>query len=641
MGKLWKIVSEISISAKLILLAVAGAVFMVLVAVVVLLISRSELVAERTEKAHAIADSVWAMAEDLRRATEAGSLTVEEAKQRLFAASGAIRFEGGSNYVFIYDSETAICVMNSGNPPMLGKDARQLRDSNGVPFGTLIIDIAKQKGEGVVRYSYPKGVGSVPLEKVVYVRHFAPWRLAIASAEYMEDIDAVFWRMALTAASVIGVLLLASIAIAWAVGRSVVKPLSSLEARMQALGAGDLHASIEGAQRGDEIGEMARAILVLKDAAIAKVRLESEAEAARKAAEETRAAQEAESVEQARQDHFAVEALGRGLVRLAEGDFAQLIETPFAAKTEKLRDDFNSSVDKLKRTMLSLVSSVNAIKLGTREISSASDDLSKRTEQQATSLEQTAAALDEITATVKKSAAGANHAREVVVAADDDAKKGAIIVRQAVDAMGAIAKSAQQISQIIGVIDEIAFQTNLLALNAGVEAARAGDAGKGFAVVASEVRALAQRSAEAAKEIKSLISTSSTQVDRGVELVGETGVSLERIMTQVTKINEVVTGIAAGAKEQAVGLEEVNTAINQMDQVTQQNAAMVEESMAATLSLSQEALRLSELIGQFQVGRTANEASDRETHKSEPQTVRQPTSARTAVTGRRLGVSAA
>ena len=383
MGKLSKMVSEISISAKLILLAVTGAIFMVLVAVVVLLISRTELVAERTEKAHAIADSVWAMAEDLRRASEAGSLTVEEAKQRFFAASGAMRFEGGSNYVFIYDFETGTCVMNTGNPAVLGKDGRQFKDAYGVPFVTLMMEIAKQKGEGVVRYSYPKGAEKIPLEKIVYVRHFAPWRLAIGIAEYMEDIDAAFWRMALTAASVIGVLLLASIAIAWAIGRSVVKPLSGLKARMQALGAGDLHASIEGAQRTDEIGEMARAVLVLKDAAIDKVRLESEAEATRQAVEQTRAAQEAESAAQAHQDHFAVEALGRGLGRLAEGDFAQLIETPFAAKTEKLRDDFNSSVDKLKTTMLSLVSSVNAINLGTREISSASDDLSQRTEQQA------------------------------------------------------------------------------------------------------------------------------------------------------------------------------------------------------------------------------------------------------------------
>jgi methyl-accepting chemotaxis protein len=198
-------------------------------------------------------------------------------------------------------------------------------------------------------------------------------------------------------------------------------------------------------------------------------------------------------------------------------------------------------------------------------------------------------------------------------------------VRQAVEAMDAIAKSAQQISQIIGVIDEIAFQTNLLALNAGVEAARAGDAGRGFAVVASEVRALAQRSAEAAKEIKGLISASTTQVDHGVKLVAETGKSLERIMAQVTEINDVVAEIAAGAKEQATGLDEVNTAINQMDQVTQQNAAMVEQSTAASHSLSQETVQLSGLIGQFQVGRPAGEDSmRRELQKVAPHAFRQP-----------------
>ncbi len=216
----------------------------------------------------------------------------------------------------------------------------------------------------------------------------------------------------------------------------------------------------------------------------------------------------------------------------------------------------------------------------------------------------------------------------MVAAADEDAKKSTVVVRQAVDAMDGIAKSAQQISRIIGVIDEIAFQTNLLALNAGVEAARAGDAGRGFAVVASEVRALAQRSAEAAKEIKGLISASTTQVVHGGKLVAETGKSLERIMAQVTEINEVVGGIAAGAREQATGLEEVNTAINKMDQVTQQNAAMVEQSTAASRSLSQETAQLSSLIGQFQLGgATAAEAIRRDFQKAAPHAFRQPAKA--------------
>jgi methyl-accepting chemotaxis protein len=242
---------------------------------------------------------------------------------------------------------------------------------------------------------------------------------------------------------------------------------------------------------------------------------------------------------------------------------------------------------------------------GADEISKAADDLSRRTEQQAASLEETAAALDQITATVRKTADGANHAQGVVQTARANAAESAHVVKRATDAMGEIESSSKQIGQIIGVIDEIAFQTNLLALNAGVEAARAGDAGKGFAVVASEVRALAQRSAEAAKEIKTLINASSAQVGQGVSLVAETGKALQLIVEQVAEINGIVTEIAASAQEQATGLHQVNTAVNQMDQVTQQNAAMVEESTAASHSLAGEAVEVARLIGQFKTGSAA------------------------------------
>jgi methyl-accepting chemotaxis protein len=235
-------------------------------------------------------------------------------------------------------------------------------------------------------------------------------------------------------------------------------------------------------------------------------------------------------------------------------------------------------------------------------VTSSADALSRRTEQQASSLEETAAALDEITATGKKAAEGASHARDIVSHARGDAERASVVVRRTVEAMGNIEKSAHQINHIIGVIDEIAFQTNLLALNAGVEAARAGDAGRGFAVVASEVRALAQRSAEAAKEIKGLISASSEQVVEGVDLVAQTGKSLEHILVQVNEINRVIVDIAAGAQEQATGLTQVNSAINQMDQTTQQNAAMVEETTAASHALAQESRQLADLVGLFSIG---------------------------------------
>ena len=256
---------------------------------------------------------------------------------------------------------------------------------------------------------------------------------------------------------------------------------------------------------------------------------------------------------------------------------------------------------KLQVTMQAIATNTQGVRSGAEEITQASDDLSRRTEQQASSLEETAAALDEITATVRRTAEVANEARDLVSTSKTDAERSGAVVRQTVGAMGGI-DSSKQIANIIGVIDEIAFQTNLLALNAGVEAARAGDAGRGFAVVATEVRALAQRSADAAKEIKTLILASTQQVDVGVKLVSETGQALGRIVTQVSQLNGLVVELAASAKEQSTGLGEVNAAVNQMDQITQQNAAMVEQATAASRSLSDEAQELARLVGQFNIG---------------------------------------
>ncbi|MGD1016956.1 MAG: PAS domain-containing methyl-accepting chemotaxis protein [Roseiarcus sp.] len=319
----------------------------------------------------------------------------------------------------------------------------------------------------------------------------------------------------------------------------------------------------------------------------------------------------------------AVKRIGAGLSRLAEGDLEHRIEEPFIPALEPLRVNFNASLEALQNSMSAIAANTQAIHTGTGEISAAADDLSRRTEQQASSLEETAAALEEITATVKKTAEGAKHARDVVSTAKVDADKSGEVVREAMAAMTGIDKSSKQISQIIGVIDEIAFQTNLLALNAGVEAARAGDAGRGFAVVASEVRALAQRSAEAAKEIKGLISTSTTQVDQGVLLVAQTGEALGRIVTQVVEINGIITDIAASAQEQATGLQQVNTAVNEMDQVTQKNAAMVEETTAAAHELAVETEELGRLIARYQIGAIAEDPLRRELKKAAPHAFRE------------------
>ncbi|MGC1301271.1 MAG: PAS domain-containing methyl-accepting chemotaxis protein, partial [Caulobacteraceae bacterium] len=297
-----------------------------------------------------------------------------------------------------------------------------------------------------------------------------------------------------------------------------------------------------------------------------------------------------------------VTEIGSGLAQLADSNLEHRIDQAFDPSFEKLRVDFNLALEKLQAAMAQIAGCSSTIQTTAQQLSASSDNLSHRTEQQAASLEETAAALDEITATVKRSALGAKEANAAASAAKADAVTSGEVMSEAVAAMGEIEQSSGKITQIIGVIDEIAFQTNLLALNAGVEAARAGDAGRGFAVVAQEVRALAQRSAEAAKEIKALIASSSDQVKRGVRLVGDTGHALTGIAAKVTVIDALISEMAQSAQEQATGLAQVNTAVNQMDQVTQQNAAMVEQATAATAGLKNEAEDMDRLVGQFQIG---------------------------------------
>jgi methyl-accepting chemotaxis protein len=297
----------------------------------------------------------------------------------------------------------------------------------------------------------------------------------------------------------------------------------------------------------------------------------------------------------------AITSLGTALRHLSEGDLTKTLDKAFVPSMEQLRHDFNVTIEKLSDTLKTIGENTTAIADGSREIGSSADSFSKRTEQQAASIEQTAAALEQITTTVNDSSHRADEAGRLVAQTKHGAEQSGTVVRKAVAAMDQIEQSSREITNIIGVIDDIAFQTNLLALNAGVEAARAGEAGKGFAVVAQEVRELAQRSASAAKEIKSLINSSSELVKNGVELVGQTGKALEEIVVQVASINSNVVAIVEGSKEQATGLKEINQAVNTMDQATQQNAAMVEESTAASHNLAAEADALRALLTQFQL----------------------------------------
>ena len=356
--------------------------------------------------------------------------------------------------------------------------------------------------------------------------------------------------------------------------RMFTRPIDAIDTAMAAMASGDLGKQIPETNRGDEIGSIAVTLEKFREQLHSNKSLEED-------------------------QHKVVEALGEALEKLADGDLTFRINTQFASAYEQLRLDFNKTLETLDQSFTSVTSTTLQINDSAQEISQAADDLSRRTENQAATLEETAAAIEQMTSSVSSTASGAHRANDLVVSARTNAESSGAVVDQAIDAMSNIEKSADQISQIVGVIDEIAFQTNLLALNAGVEAARAGDAGRGFAVVASEVRALAQRSSNAAKEIKDLITVSEQHVSNGVQQVNEAGDALRQILESVREISEAVSGISSAAQEQSMGLAEINSAVSQLDQVTQQNAAMVEESTAASHALRQDAGELGQSLRRF------------------------------------------
>ncbi|WP_246660176.1 methyl-accepting chemotaxis protein [Rhizobium sp. FKL33] len=450
--------------------------------------------------------------------------------------------------------------------------------------------------------------------------------LATARADALSEADLAIWVQIGVAAFCV---IIGGSVSSYIARNGISRPIKALTGAMSRLAGGDLSGEVDSTARQDEIGEMARAMEIFRKNSIAMRQLEAQEQAMHAKSAELQntisgvvaAAVNGDFSLRISKDYdnpdlnrFAssvnelvgtvdkgVGAMRRVIGALADADLTQTMQGEFRGAFAELQNNVNATMETLASTIERIRLSGSTINDNTRELSAAANDLSRRTEQQAASLEEAAAALDEITATVRSTSQRAHEVTSMMVETKQSAGKSGAIVRDAVSAMSRIEESSGKISQIIGVIDEIAFQTNLLALNAGVEAARAGDAGKGFAVVAQEVRELAQRSANAAKEIKSLINQSETEVSTGVGLVRSTGEALLEIEGLVNRVNDHIETISKATQEQASALQEINSSVNHMDQMTQQNAAMVEETTAASMSLSEQSRHLHELLERFRL----------------------------------------
>ena len=590
--------SNFKISTRLYFLVGLALAIFTAAAVYKLYDSHDAMVAERKAKLNALDENIISMFKYFHELETSGVLTREEAQARAIDAVRPMRYEE-SGYFWINDMSNMM-IMHPLSPALENTDLSELKDANGKFFFNEFIKVVKADGEGFVDYHWAKPGVEGPVLKFSHVEGFAPWGWIVGTGVYADDLAALFYKNVATTAATLGAGALAILLIAFATVRSVVTPIRRLNATMQDIAREDVSGEVPETGRKDEVGEMAASVLVLRDSVRERAQMRLREIEQQQVLDAERGEGERRRAEVSETQADVMSKLGAALERLASGDLTVQIDN-IAPEYAKLRDDFNDAVAALGDVISTIAQSTDVVSASADGISEAANNLSHRTEQQAASLEETAAALDEITSTVRNSSERATEANRMVSQTRQSTDRSGEIVNQAISAMTRIKDESDRIGTIIGVIDEIAFQTNLLALNAGVEAARAGEAGRGFAVVAQEVRELAQRSATAAREIKALISSSANEVQNGVSLVQSTGEALSEIESFVTKVNEQVNSIATAAREQANALAEVNTAVNQMDQMTQQNAAMVEETSAASMTLTQESAQLNTMLRKFRL----------------------------------------
>ncbi|MEM1379606.1 MAG: methyl-accepting chemotaxis protein [Pseudomonadota bacterium] len=619
---------------------------------------------ERETKLMHQVEAATSIVEAFHSQVERGVMLDSVARDRAKEALAAMRW-GDNDYIFVLTDNGVLEV--HPDQSIVGTNALEIQDPNGVFHYAEMLEAARAGG-GFVRYKQPRAGTAQPLPKMSFATQVNGWDWIVVTGVYTDDVDSLIMSETVKLIACAFLLLTISMIFSQFINRSIVHPLRTLKDAVRALHSGKAHTKVDAAEREDEVGEVAKEVLALRDAIIEKERLEAEADAkraqaeaerrdaeaarldqerameeertaaaerqeqARKRAEDAReraelsmreaetaqrtaetakeeaevARQEAEVASAAareaqRQQEEVVSQLADGLSTLARGDLSFSFTQPFPTEYEELRSNFNSAVKALSAAMSDVMSAASQLKDDTLDVSQATDNLSQRTEQQAATLEQTTAAVTEVSATVQQSTQGAKDVERIVKATEDQSREADRIVKETVEAITRIERSSSEINSIINVIDDIAFQTNLLALNAGVEAARAGDAGRGFAVVAQEVRGLAQRCTGAAQEIKELISTSAKNVADGVTLVESTGASLRDIVERIGEISGLAGEIANSSEEQSIALQEVTKAISELDTVTQQNAAMAEQTTAASHSIRSGSVRLTELVGQFRI----------------------------------------
>ncbi len=537
---------------------------------------------------------------------KAGEMTEEAARAEAYKTLTSVKFEP-NGYLFGLDYD--VKMIFHPVQKQVGLVQKGQPDKMGNLFREEMIEKAR-KGGGITEYYWekPTNPGGDVYLKAAYSQAYEPWKVVVGTGVYIDDlqlkINEMIWEAVLIGGTVVALGLVA----AFFIINGITKPLTAIHDSLEEVANENVSIAIPHTDMGNEVGMMAKATQALQE----KVR-ERHAMARRQEeqsreldAERNQNAemQQAEAAQQAR----VVSTIGAALEELARGDLTVRCGE-LGPKYAALRDNFNDALTHLEAAMAKVNAKGVDISGSKEEIRRASNELSQRTERQAANLEETSAALDELTVAVRQTAEGAHEAAKRVSSVSTEASRSDAVVAQAIGAMSGIEQSSAEITKIIGVIDEIAFQTNLLALNAGVEAARAGESGKGFAVVAQEVRELAQRSAAAAKEIKEQISKSSSQVENGVQLVGEAGEALKRISDQIKAASDIVTKIAHSASEQDTTLRSISSAMNQLDAATQHNAAMAEETTASAEALANDTEELLNLIRGFRVSGQGMHAS--------------------------------